>query len=109
MVRHLNTSLPFEVLESVFGDEKYLAYWDDQGDSAGFGEEVVCAALFKFLVTGAEADRKRLEDWVHGQVMKWEASGMDGYLTRWHFAGVPPGTRILDGVAMDFRDGDNAF
>jgi len=110
VVRVLTESMPPETPESKFGDEQYLARWDDQGDSTGFGEEAVRAALFKYLTTGAEADRLRLEAWVRGQVMKFEATGMDGYASRWHFAGVPPGTKIRDGVAMDFRtDGDDSF
>ncbi len=111
VVRNMTRAMAPTDPESVFGDDQYLGLNDDHGDSAGFGGRGQVAALFRYAVTGSEADRERLEDWVRGSVMQWDATGMDGYLARFHYAGVTAGTPLKNGYAMNVRDpGDtNAF
>ena len=87
--------------ESKWGDETEIAYWDDAGDSAGFGDTLMNSVMFRYAVTGTESDYQRFEGWLRGQVQKWDATGMDGYLARWFYALVPPGTQIRNGLAMD--------
>ncbi|MGZ6143929.1 MAG: hypothetical protein ACXWLM_11365 [Myxococcales bacterium] len=87
--------------ESKWGDENEINYWDDAGDSAGFGDTLMNSVLFRYIVTGTDADYQRFEGWLRGQVQKFEATGMDGYLARWFYALVPPGTQIRNGLAMD--------
>lgn len=91
--------------ESAWGDENQIAYWDDVGDSAGFGDTLMNAVMFRYAVTGADADYARFDSWLRGQVSKFDATGMDGYLARYHFQHVAPGTQIRNGLAMDTGDG----
>ena len=103
IVRNLNTAMAPGDPESKWSDDKYLHYYDDHGDSAGFGTEAQVGAAFRFAVTGTDADYQRMEEWVRGSVAQFDATGIDGYLARWHFAGVPPGTPIKNGFAMQVR------
>src|SRR5260221_10703711 len=88
--------------ESKWGDENEIGFWDDQGDSAGFGDTLMNSVMFRYAVTGTEADYQRFEGWLRGQVMKFDATGMDGYLARWVYGKVPDGTQIKNGYAMDY-------
>ena len=83
-------------------DENEIGFWDDQGDSAGFGDTLMNSVMFRYAVTGTEADYQRFESWLRGQVMKFDATGMDGYLARWVYGKVPGGTQIKNGYAMDY-------
>ena len=56
VVRNMTEAMADTDPESRFGDEKYLGFWDDHGDSAGFGEPGQIAALYRYAVTGTEAD-----------------------------------------------------
>ena len=105
VVRRLTVPMPVGTPESKFGDPKYFEGWDDQGDSAGFTDDALDAALFHYAVTGTDADYKRFESYARGMVGQWDATGMDGYLARFHYAGVPPGTPLPNGgLALDRRD-----
>ena len=88
--------------ESRWGDENEIGFWDDQGDSAGFGDTLMNSVMFRYAVTGTEADYQRFESWIRGQVMKFDATGMDGYLARWVYGKVPAGTQVKNGYAMDY-------
>jgi hypothetical protein len=94
--------------ESVWSDPKYHQGYDDEGDSAGFSDDALNAALYHYAVTGTDADYARFESWARGLVMQWDVTGMDGYLARFAYAGVPSGTQLTAGLALDHRDvGDN--
>ncbi len=108
-VRNLTIPMAPADPESKWGDDQYLGYWDDWGDSAGFGEELQISASYRYAVTGTDADYQRLEHYVRSAVLQFEASGMDGYLARFHFAGVPAGTPIKNGRAMVVRDDPRMF
>lgn len=109
-VRNMTEAMAPGDPESRFGDAKYLGHWDDQGDSAGFGDTMMLSVLFHYAVSGNDAEYARMESWVRGQVRQWDSTGLDGYLARFTFAGVPPGTPIQNTISMDFRsDGDDAF
>lgn len=106
MIRHLRDSAAPGDPESKWGAESQLASWDDQGDSAGFSDNLMDAVLFRYAVTGTEADYQRFESWLRGVVNKFDATGMDGYLARWFYGQVPDGTQLKNGLAMDYG-GDN--
>jgi len=111
VVRNLREPMAPGDVESRWADERYLDYYDDVGDSAGFGEPAQISAIFRYAVTGTEADYLRMESYVRGALRQWEATGIDGYLSRFHYAGVPPGTQIRNGRSMAVRDDSdtNAF
>ena len=104
VVRTMSRAMAPADPESVFGDDQYLALNDDHGDSAGFGGRGQVSALMRYAVTGSPADQARLTDWVRGSVMQWDATGIDGYMARFHYAGVPAGTPLKNGYAMNVRD-----
>ncbi len=111
VVRNLNQAMQPGDPESHWSDEKYINYWDDFGDSAGMGEMAQISAAFRYAVTGIEADYQRLESYIRGAVGQFDATGVDGYLARFRYAGVAAGTPILNGHAMGVRANDvnNAF
>ena len=111
IVRNLKEPMAPGDPESRWSDARYLDYLDDFGDSAGFGEEAQISASYRYAVTGTEADYQRLESYVRGSVLQWEATGMEGYLARFHYAGVTAGTPLVNGRAMVVRANDegNAF
>ena len=100
VVRNMKVPMAPGDPESRFGDEQYLDFWDDTGDSAGFSDTMMNSVLFHYATTGTDADYQRMEAWLRGQVMQFDATGMPGYLARWHYAAVPDGTQIHNGMAM---------
>ena len=91
--------------ESRFSDERLLLGYDALGDSASYAEETGISAAYRCAATGTLADCRRLEDHVRGSLLQFEATGIDGYLARAHFAGVPVGTPARNGRARHVSDG----
>src|SRR5260221_2692728 len=89
--------------ESRFADQQYLGALDDYGDSALWTATAGMAAAFRYAATGTDADRGRLERFARASVSQFDATGMDGYLARFHFEGVATGTPIVNGRAMAVR------
>ncbi|MBS2022253.1 MAG: hypothetical protein JST92_07570, partial [Deltaproteobacteria bacterium] len=104
MVRNMNTAMAPSDPESRYADDQFMGFWDDRGDSAGFAELSLLEAAMRWKTTGTDADYQRLEDYVRGLYLQAEATGMPGYMARYHFAGVPPGTHILGKYSMHWRD-----
>lgn len=90
--------------ESKWSDEQYLESWDDTGDSANWTGHAGIAAAFRYAASGTSADYERLLRYVRADLSDFEATGMDGYLARFHMAAVPPGTKIRNGYAMVASD-----
>lgn len=105
VIRHARDAFAPGDPESRWADEAELQSWDDTGDSAGFGGTLLRSVLFRYAVTGTEADYQRFEGWLRGMVAMWDATGLDGYLARYHFARVPPGTPMRNGLALDTGEG----
>ena len=100
--RHTGPMRP-EDPESKWSQEQYLESYDDYGDSANWTGHGGIAATFRYASTNTPADYERMLSFVRADVMDFEATGMDGYLARFHMAAVPPGTRIRNGYAMVVR------
>jgi hypothetical protein len=109
--RRTRRAIKPEEAEAVWSDEALLETYDDEGDSANWTGHAGIAAAFRYIATGAPADYDRLAAAVKSQLLQFEATGMEGYLSRHHYAGVPPGTQILNQKATRWRyPGDaNAF
>src|SRR5205085_9816669 len=90
--------------ESRWSDDRYLDQWDDYGDSAIWTGTAGIAAAFRYASTGTRADYARMERYLRASLSQFEATGIDGYLARFHFAGVPAGTRTRTGFAMARRE-----
>jgi hypothetical protein len=101
--RILTTAMAPGEPESRFGDERFFQGWDDYGDSALWTATAGMAAAFRYVATGTDADLARLTRYARASVSQFDATGMEGYLARFHFAGVPPGTPLRDGRAMAER------
>lgn len=99
--RNLNVQMQPGDPESRWGDDHNLSHYDDYGDSSLWTATAGMDAAFRYAVTGVPEDRARLERYVRASLSQFEATGFDGYLARFHFAGVPDGTRILNGLAME--------
>ena len=103
--RVFKSPLPPDAPEARWDSE--FAGWEGWGDSASYFEESIVAAAFRAAATGAPADRERLESYVRGSVLQFEATGAPGYLARFHYAGIARGAPITPGRAMIERaEGD---
>ena len=102
--RRTTRAIKPEEAEEVWSDEALLVDYEDEGDSANWTGHAGIAAAFRAAATGTGADLARLVAAVEAQLLQFEATGMDGVLARHHSAGVPPGTKILNGKAVRWRD-----
>ena len=78
--------------EEVWSDPSTFAHWAGAGDSAIWTGAALTADAFRYLSTGTEADYRRMEDKVRALVLKFDVTGIPGYLARYHFLMVPDGT-----------------
>ena len=92
--------------ESRFSDERFLQALDDFGDSALWTATAGLSAAFRYAATGTDADLARLTRFARASASQFDATGMDGYLGRFHFEGVPAGTPIRNGRAMVVQRSD---
>jgi hypothetical protein len=77
--------------EAVWAAEENFASYAGGGDSGIWTGWAVTAAVLRYVNTGSEADYERMEDWVRGLMVKWDVTGIPGYLSRYHFIHMPPG------------------
>ena len=86
--------------EAVWTDPATLGSYEDLGDSAIWTGTATTAAAMRYAATGSPADKSRLEQYVRAALSQYDATGMDGYISRFHFAGAPAGTPLQNGKAI---------
>jgi hypothetical protein len=89
--RVFTTTVPAGTPEAVWGSPEYFARYEGGGDSGIWTGWATVAAILRYANTGTEADYQRMEGWVRGLVMKWDVTGIPGYLSRSHYLLMPPG------------------
>lgn len=75
--------------ESVWGDPANFSLFVGKGDSAMWSSVALLSYAFRYLVTGTQADYQRMEDKLRAHLLKFEVTGVDGYLARMHFLWYP--------------------
>ena len=85
-------AMPPGTPESVWGDPANLAGWAGAGDSAIWTGTALNSFVLRYLHTGTEADYRRMEEKTRVMLRFFEVTGIPGYLARYHFLQVPPGT-----------------
>lgn len=90
--------------ESTWGDPSRFADWDGEGDAAIWTGISLNAATFRYLTSGTDADRARVEQKARDLLTLFEVTGADGYLARHHFLDVPSGTIYSPDHIFSVRD-----
>ena len=78
--------------EAVWTDPTKLAGWGGGGDSAIWTGTALNAFILRYLHTGTEADYQRMEEKTRVMLRFFEVTRIPGYLARYHYLLVPPGT-----------------
>jgi hypothetical protein len=78
--------------ELDWGDPDRFFGWAGAGDSAIWTGVALHAAALRYLSTGTDADYARMARKARALLLKFEVTGIPGYLARYHGALVPPGT-----------------
>ena len=77
--------------EAEWGAEEHFAHYGGGGDSGIWTGWAVTAAILRYVNTGSDADYQRMEEWVRGLMIKWDVTGIPGYLSRYHYIHLPAG------------------
>ena len=77
--------------EATWGAPEHFAAYAGGGDSGIWTGWATVAAILRYANTGTEADYQRMEGWVRGLLLKWDVTGIPGYLSRSHYLLMPPG------------------
>ncbi len=94
--RVFNGPTPGDMPEVAWASPAHFAGWAGEGDSAIWTGVALTADAFRYMVTGTEADRRRMEDKTRALLTKFEVTGIPGYLARHHFLLMPPGGPTSD-------------
>ncbi|MBI4818359.1 MAG: hypothetical protein HY791_18990 [Deltaproteobacteria bacterium] len=85
--------------------------WHGSGDAAIWTGVALVSDFFRYVATKTEADYQRVEAKTRALVRNFEVTGVDGYLARYHFLLVPPGTPQNDQLILvegtEGQTGDN--
>jgi hypothetical protein len=87
---------PGDMPGAEWGAPAHFAGWAGEGDSAIWTGAALTADIFRYMVTGTEADRGRMEAKTRALLTKFEVTGIPGYLARHHFIQLPPGGPVTD-------------
>jgi hypothetical protein len=92
--------MPGDTPEEVWSDPANFRSWAGEGDAAIWTGAALVADAFRYLVTGTEADHARMEAKTRDLLRAFEVTGVPGYLARFHYLLVPPGTPLRDDLMM---------
>ena len=90
--RVFTEEMPPGTAEEVWTDPANFAGWAGAGDSAIWTGTALNAFILRYLHTGTEADYQRMEDKTRVMLRFFEVTKIPGYLARYHYLLVEPGT-----------------
>ncbi len=90
--------------EEQWGAPEHFASYAGAGDSGIWTGWATTAAILRYVNTGTEADYQRMESWIRGMLLKWDVTGIPGYLSRAHYIRVPPGTPTTPDHYLEWGD-----
>ena len=94
--RRFDQAMPADTPESVWGAPEHFASWDGAGDSAIWTGVALISDAYRYAVTGTESDYQRMEDRTRTLLTMFDVTGVPGYLARYHFLRVAPGSPVTD-------------
>ncbi|HOX44052.1 MAG TPA: hypothetical protein PK668_10670 [Myxococcota bacterium] len=98
--RTFNRAMPGDAPEEEWGALDSFGGYAGEGDAAIWTGTALVADAFRYAATGTEADYQRMEDKTRAMLRDFEVTGVPGYLARFHFLVVPPGTPLADRIMM---------
>ncbi len=102
--RLFKVAMPGDAPEEVWTSAEAFAGWAGEGDSAIWTGAALNAAIYRYAATGTEADYARMEAKVRDLVLKFDVTGIPGYLARYHFLLMPPGGPQSDQHVLRHED-----
>lgn len=90
--RVFKTPMPGSTPESQWGDPANFAAYAGMGDGAIWTGAALTAAAMRYATTGTQADYQRMVDKLKTLLMLFDVTGVPGYLARYVYIAVPPGT-----------------
>ncbi|MCB9531747.1 MAG: hypothetical protein H6700_08285, partial [Myxococcales bacterium] len=90
--RIFTEEMPAGTPEEIWSDPANFAGWGGGGDSAIWTGTALNAYILRYLSTGTEADYARMEEKTRVMLNFFEVTRIPGYLARFHYLVVPPGT-----------------
>jgi len=84
--------MPGEAPESEWSAPENFSFYAGKGDSAIWTGASLSSDIFRYLQTGTTADYARMETGVRSLLTRFDVTGIPGYLARYHFLLLPPGT-----------------
>ncbi len=98
--RTFNRAMPGGAPEAEWAALDAFGGYAGEGDAAIWTGMALVADTFRYAVTGTEADYRRMEEKARALLRDFEVTGVPGYLARFHFLRVPPGTPLTDRIMM---------
>jgi hypothetical protein len=78
--------------EATWGAKSHFRGWGNRNDSPIWTGAALIGFAMRYLNTKTRADYLRMERKARAMLTYFEMTGADGYLGRYHFLAVPPGT-----------------
>jgi hypothetical protein len=90
--RVFKEEMPAGTSEFVWASPSNFERWAGAGDSAIWTGTALNAYILRYLATGTQADYERMVEKTEVMVNFFEVTGIPGYLARYHYLHVEPGT-----------------
>ncbi len=105
--RVLKSFTPGDTPEAEWGTTEHFDYYRGAGDAAIWTGVALNADIFRWQVTGSDADWERVLKKVRQVVRLFDVTGVPGYLARYHFLVLPSGSPKTEGfIALYGEPGD---
>lgn len=82
--------------ESTWAAPEAFGHYSGRGDSAIWTGAALSAAIFRYAQTGTSADYERMVQKTRALLLKFDVTGITGYLARYHFLWMPAGAPQTD-------------
>jgi hypothetical protein len=102
--RAFNRAMPGVAPEAEWSAPEAFGGYAGEGDAAIWTGTALVADTFRYAATGTQADYQRMEAKTRALLRDFEVTGVPGYLARFHFLVVPPGTPLTDRIMMRAAD-----
>ncbi len=102
--RNFAKPMPAGTPEATWAAPENFARYTGIGDSGLYTAAALTAATFRYGQTGTQADYERMRAIVETQMRNFDITGVPGYMARFHFLMVPPGTPQTPEVIMRLKD-----
>ncbi len=98
--RVFDGAMPGDTPESEWSQVSRFDRWAGAGDAGIWTGAALVSDAFRYAQTRTEADYKRMEERTRTLVRNFDVTGVEGYLSRFHFLLVPDGTPKNDQLIL---------